>query len=459
MKKLGIMLAMLVCVFASCSGGGGEESVNSTLESAKLAYSTDEEELEGWSAGLFDGEGTYVMGKPHGDNGYLILIGNIIDNESAIVYMDASKQLREIFIDNTIITLGETINGGIDVSIFEKGGMETIERITYDGRAQSRSSNDHSQLVGMINLVSNLDGMSEAVSEMIDAKNFSKKGAIMFLANKTDAIRNTVLTLGGPDIFNETFSAWLGDGMNFSSLIELGAMYGTATLGGAVGACILSYAGLISTYFELYDEHIEPYYGNAIASIDNIRYENNELKIDLKVTGYEYLYNLECGVIVKQSNLPMAPPAGRFPSDVELQTVTQDGSYSFSVSDIEKDKSYWCYPFLISKSRDSLWKGYIGDFAGPLVRYGKAVKYPYNIVGKWKDGCDPPCIYIFNEDGSGSHYELDYHVFDFSWKLENNNILTIEHVDSDGEKDVDTVEIGWINNNKFIYEVEYTRVQ
>ena len=338
-------------------------------QNPKIAYSEDEAELEGWAAGLFAGEGTYIMGKPHGDNGYLMTIGNILDKQSAIVFMDESKQVREIFLDNTIITLGENTNGAIDVSIVEKGGVETLEHLLVNVNSlQSRSSGDHSQQIGIINLLMNMEGMYEAMEEIIKAKNFSKKGVAMFLLNKSDGIRNTVLALGGPDIFNETFSTWLGYGMNAVTLVEL-----FAGISNPVGVCVLSYFGLYTTYLDLYDEHIEKYYGNSIVSIESIDYQNNTFNIELKVSGYE-LYNIECGVIVRYLESPLfkrwSSPVG-----IDTRTVTQNGSYSLSVGSIELDESYLCEPFLISKSRDSLWKGFIGDFVGPLVRYGKAISY------------------------------------------------------------------------------------
>ena len=335
-----------------------------------MAYSEDETELEGWSAGLFAGEGTYIMGKPHGDNGYLMTIGNMLKKESAIVYIDESGQMREIFIDNTIITFGDNVNGNVDVSIIERGGIEKMEQITLSGyNLQSRSSNDHSQQTGILNLLMNLEGMYGAVSEIADAKNFSKKGVIMFLANKADFIRNAIVSLGGPDIFNDTFSNLLSYGMNFVGLAEL--IVGTAN---PVSACILSYASLYTTYLDLFDDHIEVYFGSSVASIEGIEFVNSTLDIDLHVSGYEPWYDVECGVIVQKNSFP----APRYSNGLSTKTVTQNGIYAFS-ENAQMAEVYYCRPFLIHKSKASLWKGFIGDMVGPLVRYGKTVKYstPY----------------------------------------------------------------------------------
>jgi hypothetical protein len=140
-----------------------------------------------------------------------------------------------------------------------------------------------------------------------------------------------------------------------------------------VSACVLSYLGFYTTYLDLYDHHIETFYGNSVASIESIDYENNTLNIELKVSGYE-VHNLECGVIVRYPESPLFQRWST-PIGIDTRTVTQNGVYSLSVGDIELDETYLCEPFLITKSRDSLWKGFIGDYVGPLVRYGKAVSY------------------------------------------------------------------------------------
>ncbi len=115
----------------------------------KIAYSTDKEELEGWTDGLFGGEGTYTLGKPHGDNGYLMTIGNILEEKGAIVFMDKNRQVREIFIDNSVIIIEDNKNGGVDVSVIEKGGKESTEHIILNNYNHKHlSSDDHSQQVG-----------------------------------------------------------------------------------------------------------------------------------------------------------------------------------------------------------------------------------------------------------------------------------------------------------------------
>ena len=197
--------------------------------------------------------------------------------------------------------------------------MFTLHNYKYD----PRSNGDHSQQVGIINLISNLQGIYDAVKEIGDAKGFSKKGTIMYLANKTDAIRNLIKALGGPDIFNENFSNWLGAGMNISSLAELVGMYGSSGLLGPIGALISSYAGLYTTYLELYDEHINAYFGNCKAEIDKITSNTNRLNIDVNISGYEASYvNIECGVIVQEKS--SSDP--RYSDGASTKTVTNNGN-------------------------------------------------------------------------------------------------------------------------------------
>ncbi len=352
--------------------------VYQTQEDLKIAYSTDMEELDDWAGGLFGGKGTYILGKPHGDNGFLMTIGNILEEENAIVFMDKNKQIREIYIDDLVFILEDNVNDGVDISIIEKGCEIKTEHIILESRNYvTRASRSHSQQVGIINLTMNLQGMYEAIKEIENAKGFSKKGIIMFLANKTDAIRNTVKALGGPDIFNDTFSTWLGNGMNVVSLAELSALYGKAGTLGPAGACILAYAGLYTTYLELYDEHIESYFGSSQAEINNLTVKDYErLDIDVKVTGYEPWYNIECGVIVQENSFP----APSYSDGLVTKNVSQNGNYTFVKNDIKVNKTYYCRPFLIDKNKTSLWKGLIGDIVGPLVRYGEVKSVSVDIL-------------------------------------------------------------------------------
>lgn len=340
-------------------------------KSPQLAFSADEGELEGWSAGLFGGDGTYVMGKPHGENGYLMMLGNILEGNNGLVYMDASRQIREMFIDNTIITFGENTNESIDVSIIEKGGVEKLEHIVLSSNIlKSRSSDDYTHMDGVKDWADNLHGMYESLKEINKASDFSKKGFIFFFINKLESIRSITKTAGGVDITNsKELSQWLDVGSGIVDIAEL-------VIFRSVGGVVYIAADLIIKFNEIKNERIEQIYGDCIASIADIEYENNTLNIDLRVSGYEStISEFECGVIVKKSNLPFAPPVGTFPSNVETKMVSGDGNYSFSVGGIEEGESYWCYPFLIEINRISYWIGFIGEMAGPFVRYGKAVKY------------------------------------------------------------------------------------
>ena len=337
--------------------------------SSNIAYSEDQEELEGWSAGLFGGEGTYIMGKQHLDTGYIMTIGNILAENITVVYMDEYKRIREIFTDNTAIAFEYNNNGGVDISIIDRGQETVTEHISYDSYTYAtRLGSDHNQEVGIINLALNIQGMYDAAMEITKSSGFSKKGTILFLANYIDSLRNLVKALGGPDIFNENFSNWLGTSMNVVGLAELAGMYGSSGLLGPIGAVISSYAGLYSTYLELYDEHIEAYFGNCQAEISGITSNENKLNIDVAISGYESWYNnIECGVVVKEKS-NFAP---KYTDGASIQPVTKNGDYVFVEGGIQINTTYSCRPFVIDKNRASLWKGFIGDMVGPLVRYGK----------------------------------------------------------------------------------------
>ena len=192
-------------------------------------------------------------------------------------------------------------------------------------------------------------------------------GTLMFILNKADSIRNLVRSFGGPDIFNESFSTWLGYGMNVVAIKELVGLYGTLSKLSPIGAFLMSCAALRATYLDLYDQHIEAFYGNCRAEISAITPEKNKLNIDVNVSGYEPWYNtLECGVVVEKKNL-LKPS---FSEGESTRTITHNGSYIFVESGIKLNTAYSCRPFVIDKGRASLWKGFIGDLIGPLVRYG-----------------------------------------------------------------------------------------
>ncbi len=345
-------------------------------ENPKISFSEDEEELEGWSAGMFGGDGTYAMGKPHGDNGYMMTMGNVLEEKSAVVYMGESGQVREIFIDNTIITFGENTNGSVEVSIVEQGCEEKIEHITLSGlNVRSRSSDDHGQLVGSLRLVANLKDLYENTKDIIKDGGFSKKSAIKNVYNRLQGLNNLVRATGGPDLLGNALGdigPWLDIAEGLVQIGELWAMYGSgATAGGAAGACIAIYAGLYATYLDLYDEHIDAYFGNNQVSIKDITYKGDGLNIELAISGCEPWYDVECGVIVKTE----AFPAPRYNDGLATKTVVRNGEYIFVEGNVQMDKTYYCRPFLITKDRASLWKGFIGELFGPLVRYGETVKY------------------------------------------------------------------------------------
>ena len=346
-----------------------------------LVYSTDAEALEGWTEGLFGGEGSYMIGKAHGEDGYMMTVGNILSGETAIVYLDASRQVREIFAGNSIITLGEKTATGMEVSIIEKDGEETKGYIAMNTRSyQSRSADDHSQQVGTIGFVLNMQGMIEGLSDVLKSDVFKGKecfGTLKAAANASTAGINLVKAWSGLDLFatdsmTEKVGQWLDwaqIAVDFSEL-TVQMFKKPVGVGGPAGACIAAWAGLYAKYLELYDKYIGLYFGNSVATIGEITLDGNKLYIEVKVPGFESWYNIECGVIVAKKSFP----SPRFSNEAKTTEVTKDGEYTFAF-DLRMDEAYYFRPFLVTKDRTSLWKGFIGDIAGPLVRYGETVQY------------------------------------------------------------------------------------
>jgi len=405
----------------------------------KLTYSTNSEELEGWSEGLFCNDGTYYMAKPSEGNACMVTIGSFLTEENCIIYIDENRHVREVFSVDKIFTFNNYTDHSVDISYFDENNVRKTETVDRSSGFTSRSSNAEAN---GINLGLNMWSIKEAVNDIAQNETTYKygRGWQSYLLNVFNGLGTALEIGGGPEngLFNNTITDWIGHIDNSISLGEMGVQLVESLKiknpqlkpgpGGPAVWAITAWLGFRATYLELYNEHIEAYYGNSLASIANITYENNGLMIDLKVTGYENLYNLEYGVIAKQSNLPFAPPAGKFPSNIELQTVTQNGTFSFFIGNKKKDESYWCYPFLISKSRDPLWIGFIGEMSGPLVRYGKAVKYPNaSIIGKWK-------------------YKTPWSKEVFYWDFKENGIV----ITSDADCTIG-VETNWKQENGILY--------
>ena len=354
----------------------------------KLTYTTNIEELEGWTEGLFCTDGTYYMAKPSEDNACMVTIGNFITEENCIIYIDENKHVREVFSVDKIFTFNNYTDHSVDISFLDENNVCITETVERSFSPLSRSSDDHGQLVNGINLGTNMWSIKEAANDIAQHETTYKygRGWQSYLLNVFNGLGTALEIGGGPEygLFDNSITDWIGHIDNGISIGEMGVALRESLKiknpllkpgpGGPAVWAATAWLGFIATYFELYDEHIQAYYGNTIVEIETIKYENNGLNFELKVSGYENIYNLECGVLVKQSDSPIAPFAGRFPSDIKTIKVTENGTYSFFVDEKKENEQYWCYPFLIEKSRTPLWIGFIGEKSGPLVRYGKAVK-------------------------------------------------------------------------------------
>jgi len=356
----------------------------------KLTYVADAAGLEDWSEALFCNDGTYYMAKPSDDNGCIVTLGNLITEENCLIHIDSNRNVREVFSGDNIFTFNNYTETNVDITCLDENGARITETIARNFSAATRSSDNHEGQTNGINLGLNMWSIKEATDDIVKNENLYKyaRGWQSYVLNVFGAL-GTAFDMGGGselDLFDNKATEIIGGLDNIVSIGEMGAELMKSIkmkdiklkirAGGPLVWAITSWLDFYATYLELFDEHIKAYYGNSIASIGKIEYEHNELKIDLQVTGYEPWYNLECGVIVRKSNNRFfIPPVGKFPEGVEVKNVTQNGTYSFSISGLDENETYDCYPFLIEKSRTSLWIGFIGKMAGPLVRYGKAVKY------------------------------------------------------------------------------------
>lgn len=365
------------------------KAVNVEPEALKLAYSTNQEELEGWAEGLFCSDGIYYMSKPSDGDACVVTIGNFLTEENCLIYIDENRHVREIFSAGKIFTFNNYTDLSVDISFFDEDNVRMTETVEHGSGSLSRSSDNNSQEANGINLGLNMWSIKEAVNDIAKTETTYKygRGWQSYLLNVFNGLGVALEIGGGPEdgLFDNMITDWIGGIDNSISIGEMGVELIKSLKikdsqlkpgpGGPAVWAITAWLGFRATYLELYEEHIKEYYGSSIASIANVAYENGGLSFDLNVSGYENWYNMECGVIVKQSNLPIAPIVGIFPSNIETKEVAQNGNYSFFVDDKQNNESYWCYPFLVSKSRDPLWRGFIGEIAGPLVRYGTAVKY------------------------------------------------------------------------------------
>lgn len=356
----------------------------------KLTYVNNAAELEDWSEALFCNDGSYYMAKPSDDDGCIVTIGNFITEENCLIHIDKDRHVREISSGCNIFTFNNYTGNTVDISCFDENGTRITETVVRSSTPIGRSSDDHEQQINGINMGLNMWSIKEATNDIAENKSMYKygRGWQSYLLNVFNAL-GTAYDMGGGsenDLFDNLATDIIG---SLDTAVSLGEMEVELIkslniknpklklrAGGPLVWAITSWLDFSATYLELYDKHIKVYYGNSIASINKIKYEDNELKIDLQVSGYENWYNLECGVIVRKSNNQFFIPfAGKFPDGVLTRNVSQNGIYSFSISGLDENETYDCYPFLIEKSRTSLWIGFIGKMAGPLVRYGKAVKY------------------------------------------------------------------------------------
>ena len=348
-----------------------------------LTYSTNEEELEGWSEGLFSNDGSYYMAKQAYNNGCQVTMGNLLKQENLIVYIDEDRNVREIYSDNNIFTFNNYTENSVDISFFDENGNYQTETVNRIASILSRGSVEPGQQAAAINMGLNFWSIKESLEAINENESIYKyaRGWQSYALNLFNYYGN-LLKLGGVSentLFDSNVVDIIGKLDISVTAAEMGKdLYDSLKKinpnlkpGNPATFCISAWLEFYTTYLELYDEHLKAYFGNNKIEIEEITFKNNALNIDLNVLDCEHWYDIECGIIIQENSFP----APRYQDGLETKEVTNNGNYNFVENNIQKDNVYYCRPFLITKDKASLWIGFIGEMAGPLVRYGETKKY------------------------------------------------------------------------------------
>ncbi len=342
----------------------------------RLYFTTKPEELEGWAEGLFIEDGTWALVKPVGKEGYLFTLGEADSKEGIIVYCDTLMRVREMYAGGAIICMRNYTQDSVQVDVVDKVNGNISVRIPFKQENTSLQSDiipdaksgEASDVSLGFSLMSNFVSMGDAIIEICNNTNI-KNNTLSFAKNKFEFTINLVSALTGKDVYEN--HKVLGNSLQILSLgVDIKTFQQFKLLSLSAGSSILGvigiYAGLYATYIDLYNEHIEALYASCAANIKGIDINDLSAKISVEITGHENWQNyLQCGVAVSKFLLPS------FEENGEVKSVTHNGVYVFNVSNLENGVKYHCRPFVIDKNRTSLWIGFIGELAGPLVRYGE----------------------------------------------------------------------------------------
>ncbi len=395
---------------------------------ALFAYEDDPEVLDGWSEMICVGDGTFVMGRPKEDGGYQIFLGEAAEDAGAIVDLDANQNIREIYANNTIINFYDTDTTNPKISvILEDGSEETICIDSMNALKSTPMNIDPGQLAGGIGLCSNLATITADYSSLIYSlkdnskiTNNTKIGfailGIELVAYHLIAIDNGLKACGAPG-FGEDLSNFLNKTDNVFTVVDLALILCIKSPIEVIGLwATAQWLNAYSKYLEQYNKSIEAYYGNCKIEVADIQVDeiNRSVEIDVTISGHEPWYNeLQYGLLVETSLRPS------FTESATMLNLIGNGTFTFLKTDLEEGEVYRCRPFIVDKSRAQLWKGFIGDMFGPLVRYGSIKTFTVpgltteSIIGKWN--CtgyswepNPMLQYFIFEEGGGLSQQFYY---------------------------------------------------
>ena len=341
-------------------------------ESTPVMYSyvDDAEILNGWSELFVTSDGTFLMGKNEEETGgYVLHMGNAYDEQSFIVYFDNNDVMRELSDGETIIGFPEISSNSVIVNYTsDQGGFEHVQ-LEIDTKAKntierqpSTRGFDPGKYISGFQLFDHVSSAKSAIELLIKAKNpvHSISAVASFCLHHMDGLNSFLDLVFGVDLSKQLNSdAFFELSESISDLI----VFATAP---TIGGIITLYTNLGIKYYELYNKHIEIYYGKCEAQVDYVDVEKNTAKIHVKVSGHETWQNtLQVGIAVEETLHPTFSERG------DIRTITYNGDYPFVESGLKQWTRYYCRPYVVDKSRDALWIGFLGKLSGPFVRYGK----------------------------------------------------------------------------------------
>lgn len=346
-------------------------------DSHKICYLYDTEDLQGWSEGLLVEDGTWIIGKKVAE-GYLTAMGNIESpTVGCIAYCDNLSRPYEIFIEDKIIRLCNYTNKTVDALIIGNG--KVLDACTIDLPMTLSISTRSGELSNVAGLFSTSCSIIDIVLTLTNYKRLSLAIAQILLSKISGQISFLDLVCGGnlkiPHALTNALNAAgvILDGLAAFSIFGLGAGAVTALgIAGAVAGVISIYAHLWDEYWDLYNQQIEDIYGQCQANIiRDIKKEGNSVTVFVTVEGYEpFGIQYDCGVAIDDSIF--APDVKE---DTQKSRVTENKDYQFTYRGLKYDHNYKARPFLENTDGYTLWRSFIGEMVGPLIRYGEEISF------------------------------------------------------------------------------------